>query len=84
MTLKTPLELSVYWLTPAAVEAQNLGIECEDDSVLRGITLYTVDHIIEYTELVNNMPATRIFSGGHDYLTNHDYNSLKRLILDHI
>lgn len=84
MGLKYPIELSVYWLTPAAVEAEKLGLECDDDSVLRKITFYTIDHIGEYTELVNGKTAARIFSGGQDYLTNLDYRSLQELISRHI
>lgn len=84
MILKTPLELSVYWLTPAAVEAEKLGLECDDDSELRRITFYSIDHIGEYTELVNNKPSARVFSSGADYLTDLSYEALKRLILEHV
>lgn len=80
MILRYPIELSVYWLTPAAMEFERIGIECNDDCVLRSMTFYTIDHIGEYTELINGKPAARIFSGGQDYLTNLDYRSLQGII----
>lgn len=86
MNLKKPLSIQIFYLTEEMAQLTKLGVvEHEDAEVeLRDFTFYHIDHIAYYEPLVNNQVATRIISGGMDYLTNMSYNGLKRLIEEHI
>lgn len=86
MNLKKPLSIQIFYLTEEAVQLTKLGVidNEEGDVELRDFTFYSIDHIAYYEPLVNDHVATRIISGGMDYLTNMSYNGLKRLIEEHI
>lgn len=82
MTLKSPLELEVYYISQDSMQLSELGIDHDDkdDCEVRQLMLYSVDHIVKYPYEINFKPATRLQSGGTDYLVNMDYESLKTLI----
>lgn len=84
MSFKKPLVLPILWNTDNAHELKQLGLESNDDPVIKEFTFLNIDHLHKTKYGKDNIPCVCVTSGGYEYLCELDYDHIMDSIIERL